>query len=248
MLTVRDLEVRYPNGAVGVSGVSLDVKEKQVVAVIGPTGAGKTTTMRAISGFLRIEGTRATKGSISFFGTNTTNREPHVMTRMGVAIIPERRKIFPRMSVAENLKALGHRSNRDGDEALERVLDLFPVLKARQRQAAGSLSGGEQQMLAIGRGLLQSPKLLIVDEVTLGLHHSLHRSLFAALVRIASEGTAVLLVDENTSMALDVAEYCYVMRNGRIQDHGPASLFRSAEMLAVGYTGKSASSPRVEKS
>jgi branched-chain amino acid transport system ATP-binding protein len=236
ILLAEDLKVRYRNGALGVVSVSLAVEANQVVALFGPNGAGKTTTVRAISGFLRAEGARVIGGRVTLFGQDVTNSEPRTTTRLGVSFVPERQKIFPSLSVAENLEALGKlppRARRK--EIYERIYELFPVLRERPRELAGRLSGGQQQMLAIGRSLVSEPKLLIVDELTLGLHYSLHPRLFEVMRLIAAQGTAVLVVDESTGSALDVADYCYLLNGGRVLMSGTASTFRGSELLAAGY-------------
>lgn len=236
MLSAKTLKVRYRNGALGVVDVSLEVEAGQVVALFGPNGAGKTTTVRAISGFLRSEGAKIVSGRVTLFGEDVTNSEPQKTTRLGVAFVSERQKIFPNLSVAENLTALGKIPPRARRQQIyERIYELFPVLKTRPRELAGRLSGGQQQMLAIARSLMCEPKLLIVDELTLGLHHSLHAPLFDAMRAIASEGTAVLVVDESTGSALDVADHCYLLSGGRVRMSGPAGTFRGSELLAAGY-------------
>jgi branched-chain amino acid transport system ATP-binding protein len=235
-VTAETLKVRYRNGAIGVDSVSLEVRPGQVVAVFGPNGAGKTTTMRAISGFMRSEGARVIQGRVGLFGADVPQREPHRTTRRGVAFVPERRKVFASLTVNENLAASGKlppRARRT--EIYDRIYELFPVLKSRPRELAGRLSGGQQQMLAIGRSLLCEPRLLIVDELTLGLHRSLHLPLFKAMRTIALEGTAVIVVDESTSAALEVVDHCYLLNGGQVTMAGPASQFRGNELLAAGY-------------
>jgi branched-chain amino acid transport system ATP-binding protein len=238
ILSVKELRVRYRNGALGVLDASFGVEEGQIVALFGPNGAGKTTSVRGVSGFLRTEGARVTKGRVEVFGVDVTNSEPHQTARMGVALVPERRKVFPNLSVHENFMALGRLPRRSQRAAaFERIFELFPVLADRRRELAGRLSGGQQQMLAIGRALLHEPKLLIVDEMTLGLHHSMQPPLFDAVRRVAAEGTSVLMVDESTGFALEVADYCYLLAGGLVRDQGPPERFRGNELLAAGYVG-----------
>jgi branched-chain amino acid transport system ATP-binding protein len=238
ILSAKGLQVRYRNGALGITDVSIEVAEGQVVALFGPNGAGKTTSVRAVSGFLRTEGARVTKGQVQALGTDVTNAEPHQTARLGVALVPERRKVFPNLTVAENFAALGRLPSRaHRKQSLDRVLELFPALADRRKELAGRLSGGQQQMLAIGRALLCEPKLLILDEMTLGLHHSMQPPLFNAVRRVAAEGTAVLIVDESTGFALEVASYCYLLSQGRVQDQGPPERFKGNELLAAGYVG-----------
>jgi branched-chain amino acid transport system ATP-binding protein len=227
-LELSNVRVRYPNGALGILDVSLAVEDGQTVALFGPNGAGKTTTTRAISGFLRTEGARVTNGQITLGGRRLNGSEPNRVARLGVAIVPERNKIFANLSVGENLSALGivpPRARRR--QLLDQVFDLFPVLEKRRHQAAGRLSGGERQMLAIGRALLLDPSLLIIDEMTLGLHYSLQPTLYEAVQSIAAAGTSVLIVDESNAFAVEVADYCYRISEGRIVEHGPPERFRA---------------------
>ena len=235
-LSAEGLKVRYRNGALGIVDVSLSVEVGQVVALFGPNGAGKTTTVNAISGFLRSEGARVVDGSVTVFGVDVTNKEPHFVHRLGLATVPERKKVFPALTVAENLRALGHLPSRQRrKEVYDRLYALFPALAAKRSDLAGKLSGGQQQMLAIARSLVCEPKILIIDELTLGLHHSLHEPLFEVVSRIASEGTAVMLVDESTGFALEAADHCYRLGAGVVKDSGPSARFRGSELLAAGY-------------
>jgi branched-chain amino acid transport system ATP-binding protein len=236
MLEVEGIRVRYRNGALGIRDVSLAAAPGQVVALFGPNGAGKTTSVRAVSGFLRTEGARVISGHVRLFGRDVTNFEPHRMAKLGVAFVPERNKVFSRLSVGENLTALGVRQGaKKRAELTDEVFALFPVLAERRGELAGRLSGGQQQMLALARGLLMDPQLLIVDELTLGLHHSLHKPLFDAVARIASSGTAVIVVDESTGFALSAAEHCYLLNGGEVRASGPSSDFRDMELVAAGY-------------
>jgi branched-chain amino acid transport system ATP-binding protein len=236
LLEVDQLRVRYRNGAIGISDVSLRVDPGQVVAVFGPNGAGKTSTVRGISGFLKTEGARIVHGSVRFDGADVTNREPHRQAKRGVAFVPERDKVFPTLSVAENLAALGvFPAPGRQQELLTIVFDLFPVLADRRRELAGRLSGGQRQMLALARAILSDPRLLIIDEMTLGLHHSMQPVLYDAVRTIAATGTSLLLVDESTGFALEVADYCYLLTAGVVVDQGPAEKFRGNELLAAGY-------------
>jgi branched-chain amino acid transport system ATP-binding protein len=235
-LVLSNVRVRYHNGALGVVDVSLEVGPNQIVALFGPNGAGKTTTVRAISGFLRSEGARVIGGTVRVFGQDVTNREPHRVSRLGVAFVPERQKVFANLTVAENLVALGTRQSRaELHERQEYVFDLFPILRERLRMSAGRMSGGQQQMLAIARSLMTRPRFLVVDEMTLGLHHSLQAPLFEAVKRVSADGTAVLLVDESTGFGLEVADHCYLMRSGAVRSSGPADKYRGSELLAAGY-------------
>jgi branched-chain amino acid transport system ATP-binding protein len=236
LLQVEELRVRYRNGAIGVANVSLRVETGQVVALFGPNGAGKTSTVRGISGFLKTEGTRVTRGRVVFDGHNVTNAEPHRQAKLGISFVPERDKVFPTLTVAENLVALGVLPPPARRQELQEfVFSMFPMLTRFLRQQAGRLSGGQRQMLALARGILSDPKLLIVDEMTLGLHHSLHPVLLDATRAIASSGTAVLLVDESTGLALEAAHHCYILSAGTVVDQGVSEKFRGNELLAAGY-------------
>jgi branched-chain amino acid transport system ATP-binding protein len=236
ILSADRLRVRYRNGALGVVDASFEVALGRFVGIFGPNGAGKTTSMRAVSGFLRTEGARVISGRVVFDGDDVTNSEPHRMAARGVAFVPERSKVFPNLSVAENLAALAGipRGGRRA-ELMDLIHSLFPVIAARRGQLAGRLSGGERQMLALARAIIRDPRVLIVDEMTLGLHHSLHPPLFEAVRRVADGGTAVILVDESTGFALEACDYCYILSAGRVQDHGPAARFRGSELIAAGY-------------
>jgi branched-chain amino acid transport system ATP-binding protein len=228
--------VRYGNGALGISDISFRVAENQIVALFGPNGAGKTTSVRALSGFMKTERASVPRGSVRLLGREVTGWEPHRTARLGLGYVPERRKVFGNLSVADNFKASGGLpKGRAFDQAVERVLELFPALRDRRGEQAGRLSGGQQQMLAIARNMIRHPKVLIIDELTMGLHHSFHAPLFDALSRIAAEGTSVIVVDESTGLALDVAHYCYLIVGGKVRDSGPPEKFRGSELLAAGY-------------
>lgn len=237
-LIVKQVKVRYQNGAIGIHDISLEARPHQVVALFGPNGAGKTTSVRAISGFLKSEGARVVAGTVTFGGRNITNAEPHQACRMGISVVPERQKIFRNLTVTENLAALGNAAKgKRKDELRDEVFSLFPMLAGRHRELAGRLSGGQQQMLAIGRALLSDPKVLIIDEMTLGIHQSLHESLFDAVRRIAEAGKSVLIVDESTGAALEVADYCYLIGSGTVRAEGTPEKFRGHELVIAGYVG-----------
>jgi branched-chain amino acid transport system ATP-binding protein len=236
LLRGSNLQVRYRNGALGVHDVTLEVQPGQTVALLGPNGAGKSTTLRALSGHLSSEGTRVIQGTVQFDGRDVTNAEPHRVARLGMMLVPERRKVFPNLSVMENLLALGSSGGRQQSSLLENVFELFPMLQQRRSEYAGRLSGGQQQMLAIGRSLMSEAKLLLLDELTLGLHVSLKPVLYDAVIKINERGTAVLVADESADFALSVCEYCYVIRDGLISKEGEPAHFELAE-LAAGYLG-----------
>ena len=182
LLKAENLALRYPNGALGIEDVSIEIDEGQIVALIGANGAGKTTTCRALSGVLRTEDMKIVRGKVFFDGVNVTGWEPHRLVKLGISAVPERNKVFPNLSVREHFISAGmHRPRAERDEVIEFGLQLFPRIRDRLGQSAGKLSGGEQQMVAIIRALVNRPRLLIVDEMTLGLHASLQAPLFAAL-------------------------------------------------------------------
>ncbi|ODU04527.1 MAG: hypothetical protein ABS81_09660 [Pseudonocardia sp. SCN 72-86] len=236
LLEVSEIQLRYGNGAVGVSDVSLTVDAGQVVALIGPNGAGKTSTVRSISGFLPIEGAKVARGRVTLDGEDVTNSSPHQLSRHGIAFVPERQKIFPNLTIRDNLLAVGHAPGRAERAAREKhVFELFPELADRVREQAGRLSGGQRQMLALARAVMSSPRLLIVDEMTLGLHHSLQPRLFRAVRQMAQSGTAVILVDESTGLNLDVADYCYLIGGGVVRAEGPPQLLRDGDVIANVY-------------
>jgi branched-chain amino acid transport system ATP-binding protein len=236
LLSVDRMRVRYRNGAIGVSDVSLQVGRAQVVALFGPNGAGKTSTVRGVGGFLRTEGARVARGSVTFDGHRVTNSEPHHQAKLGIAFVPERDKVFTTLTVSQNLQALGALPPPARRKELQDfVFELFPILPERLHEQAGRLSGGQRQMLALGRAILSDPKLLIVDEMTLGLHHSVQPPLHRAIRSIQATGTAVLLVDESTGFALEACDYCYLLSAGQIVDQGPPDRFRGNELLAAGY-------------
>ncbi|MET7992162.1 ATP-binding cassette domain-containing protein [Amycolatopsis sp. NPDC005232] len=232
MLEAHSITVRYGTGALAITEVSLSVAPGEIVAILGPNGAGKTTTLRALSGFLRSEPAVVTSGKITYEGTAVTGREPNRMARLGVVAIPERDKVFANLSVRDNLRALHRR--KDGvalDAATDRVLAMFPFLRDRMNDVAGLLSGGQQQMLAIARGLLLEPTVLLIDEMTLGLHPGIHPQLYDAVRKIAARGTGVLLVDEGTSSTLEYADTIHVMSGGRIRASGPREQFGDRALL-----------------
>jgi branched-chain amino acid transport system ATP-binding protein len=234
ILELEDLHVYY--GAIhAVKGISLDVGEEEIVTLIGANGAGKSTTLRAINGL-----NHARQGQITFQGRDITSAKPHDVVAMGIAQSPEGRRLFPRMSVLENLE-MGTFQREDRStyhEDLERVYRLFPRLQERKSQKAGTLSGGEQQMCAIGRALMAHPKLLLLDEPSMGLAPILVERIFEIVVEINREGTPVLLVEQNALMALDVAHRGYVLETGRIALSGDAKSLRDNEQVRKTYLGE----------
>ncbi len=233
MLEVDDLHVAY--GEIrAVRGISLRVGEGEIVALLGNNGAGKTTTLKTISGLLR-----PARGAIRLGGEPLAGVPPHVIAARGVAHVPEGRRVFSRLSVADNL-ALGAFARRGGGSAedLERVFAIFPRLRERRDQLAGTLSGGEQQMLAIARGLMLRPRILLLDEPSMGLAPLLVEQIFETIVDINRGGTTVLLVEQNAFMALEVAGRAYVLEGGTIALEGPAAALRADEGVRRAYLGE----------
>jgi branched-chain amino acid transport system ATP-binding protein len=218
-----------------LKGISLDVGPSEIVTLIGSNGAGKSTTLRAINGLVHPR-----EGSIVFQGEDISNRPPHEVVELGISQSPEGRRVFPRMSVTENLELGAYqRKDRDGiAEDTDRVYGLFPRLEERKSQKAGTLSGGEQQMLAIGRALMARPKLLLLDEPSMGLAPIFVERIFEIIVEINKQGTPVLLVEQNALMALDVADRGYVLETGSIALSGAAKDLRENEQVRKTYLGE----------
>jgi branched-chain amino acid transport system ATP-binding protein len=233
-LEVTDLRVRY-GGIEAVRGVSLRVDEGEAVTLIGGNGAGKSTTLRTISGLKR-----PTSGSVAFLGEAIDRLAPHEIVDRGICHVPEGRRIFPRMSVRENLEmgAYGRKEGATADD-FARVFALFPVLEERVRQAGGTLSGGEQQMLAIGRALMARPRLLMLDEPSLGLAPLLTQRIFVLLEEIHRQGTTVLLVEQNAQMALRFAERGYVLESGTVALEDEADTLLGNDEVRKAYLGES---------
>jgi branched-chain amino acid transport system ATP-binding protein len=232
MLEVRDLVAGY-GGVPILRGISLEVKAGEIVAVLGANGVGKTTLNRAISGLI---GT--TQGTISFAGQRIDGLSASAIVAAGLIHVPEGRKIFPNMSVRENLELGSYRRARNNRAAnLERAFALFPRLRERSGQFAGTLSGGEQQMLAIGRGLMAEPKLIIMDEPSLGLSPLLVEEMFALIASIANEGLAVMLVEQNVVQSLELAGRAYVLENGAVVMAGDADVLQQDRRLMKTYLG-----------
>jgi len=233
MLEVRDLHVHY--GAIrALHGVTLSVEKGQIATLIGCNGAGKSTTLRAISGLVR-----PASGSIHFEGEPIHRMPPHEIVRLGVVQAPEGRGIFPNMTVAENIE-LGAFTRRDHGAIArdrERSLALFPRLKERLKQSAGTLSGGEQQMLAIARALMARPRLLLLDEPSLGLAPQIVQTIFKIVREINAAGTTVLLVEQNARMALNVAHHGYVLETGTIRMSAPAAELAKSDEVRKAYLG-----------
>ena len=234
ILALEDVHVYY--GAIhALKGVSLTVNPGEIVTLIGANGAGKSTTLRAINGI-----NKPRQGTIRFQGEDITGDAPHRVVKSGIAQSPEGRRLFPRMSVTENLEmGAFQRTDRENlAEDMDRVFTLFPRLQERRMQKAGTMSGGEQQMCAIGRALMARPKLLLLDEPSMGLAPIFVERIFETVVEVNKQGTPVLLVEQNALMALDVAERGYVMETGRIALSGAASELKTNERVRKAYLGE----------
>lgn len=237
LLEVSDLHVAY--GQVeAVRGVSLAVPAGQIAAVIGPNGAGKTTLLGAVMGLL------PSRGAVRFAGERIDGRDTEALVRMGISLVPERRELFADMTVLENLELGGFSRRRSGESrvalagTLEEVFVLFPRLKERQPQLAGTLSGGERQMLAVGRALMAKPKLLLLDEPSLGLAPLITRDILATISTLRQTGLSVLLIEQNARAALQTADYGYVLETGELSLKGPAEdLLHDGRVIAT-YLGK----------
>ena len=233
VLELDDIHTYY--GSIhALKGVSLRVHEGEVVTLIGANGAGKSTTLRSINGV-----NHPREGRISFQGRDITNAPPHAIVKMGIAQSPEGRRLFPRMSVLENLEmgAFQRTDRANFKEDLDRVFDLFPRLAERRTQHAGTMSGGEQQMCAIGRALMARPKLLMLDEPSMGLAPIFVEKIFEIIAEINQQGTPILLVEQNALMALDAARRGYVMETGVISLEGPAQELSRNERVRKAYLG-----------
>jgi branched-chain amino acid transport system ATP-binding protein len=233
MLEIANLEVVYNDVILVLRGLSIEVRDGQIVALLGANGAGKTTTLRAITGLLDVHEGDITKGSITFDGQRIDRMDPSKIVRSGITQVLEGRRIFVEMSVDDNLRAGGYTNKKRASvqESYERVMDLFPVLAARRKDTAGYLSGGEQQMLAIGRALMADPRLLILDEPSLGLAPMLVQQIRDIVVDINKQGTSVLLIEQNASMALSIADYGYIMEVGKVvMDGDPKKLLEDEDV------------------
>lgn len=234
MLNVKNLRVEYGRIA-GIKNVSFEVPDASIVALIGSNGAGKTTTLRAISGL-----EKAASGSIEFEGKDITNAEAYKLAAGGIVHVPEGRKIFPTLTVAENLEVAGwtiRRCKKELAARFEKVYELFPRIKERRSQLAGTLSGGEQQMLALGRALVTGGRLMLLDEPSMGLAPVLVDEIFDTIVRINKEGITVLLVEQNAAEALEIADYAYVLEVGSISLAGPAAVLAADPRVREAYLG-----------
>ena len=242
LLRVDKLEVVYHRAVTAVQGINLRVEAGQIVAILGTNGAGKTTTLRAISGFLGIDDAKVTDGAITYNGHRIENRSPDEITRLGIVLVPERDKVFPNLTVAENLAVPFARQRGTSEEF---VFHSFPRLADLRTRTAGLLSGGERQMLAIGSALVCRPQLLLVDELSLGLAPAVVDDLMARLVQIRRDlDITVVIVEQNAAVALDVADYGYVLENGRCVLDGESGRLRAHGDIREFYLGQSQGSER----
>lgn len=247
LLAISKLEVVYQRAITAVQGITLAVQPGQIVALLGTNGAGKTTTLRAISGFLGIDDARVTEGSISFRGARIENLPPNEITRRGIVLVPERDKVFPNLTVAENLVVPLRRGTKSGDHARREdlVYRFFPQLESLKNRIAGLLSGGERQMLALGSAIMCEPELLLVDELSLGLAPVVVEDLLQRLREIKRElGITILLVDQSATAALTIADYGYVMENGRVVLDGTAERLRGHQDIKEFYLGQAGEARR----
>ena len=232
MFEIKGLSVNY-GGIEAVRDISFTVEEGTIVTLIGANGAGKSTTLRTIAGLVKPR-----TGSISFMGENMTGKDPSYIVGKGITLVPEGRKIFPDLTVMENLRIGAYLRSDSIEDDLEMVFSLFPRLRERSWQYGGTLSGGEQQMLAVGRALMSRPKLMMMDEPSLGLAPLIVRDIFSIIRRIKEEGVTILLVEQNANMALQVADMAYVMETGRITLSGPGNELIKDEAVKKAYLGK----------
>ncbi|MGV9556920.1 ABC transporter ATP-binding protein [Streptomyces sp. NPDC003522] len=250
-LRVEGLDVMYGRALSALRSVSLTVPHGAVVALLGANGAGKTTLLRAVSGTLRLHRGTVTAGRVRYGDTELDGRDPVAAVRAGVVQVPEGRRVFAGLTVEENLRAgglgLGRRAPALVRESRDRVYGLFPVLAERSRQAAGLLSGGEQQMLAIGRALMAAPRLLLLDEPSLGLAPQMVFRIAEVVREINAQGTAVLLVEQNAGMALSLADHAHVLEVGEIRLSGPADELARTDAVRRLYLGESADGPAGEQ-
>jgi len=234
VLEIKNLTVNY--GAItALRGISLEVRQGDIVTLIGANGAGKTTTLRAISGLLKTQ-----SGEVLYEGRNIANLPPHQIVKLGVSHVPEGRMVFANLTVMENLMmgAYLQKDKKVIQHELDYVFSIFPRLQERQKQVAGTLSGGEQQMLAIGRALMGSPKFLMLDEPSLGLAPRLITMIFEKIVEISRQhGITILLVEQNAHLALEISDYAYVLETGRVALEGPSRELRDHPLLKAAYLG-----------
>ena len=231
ILKINDLKVNY-GGIEAVKGISFDVPKGEIVTLIGANGAGKSSTLRSIAGLVKPR-----SGSIEFEGENITGKSPNYIVSKGITLVPEGRRIFPDLAVAENLRIGAYLRKDDLSDDLKWVYELFPRLKERSWQAGGTLSGGEQQMLAVGRALMSRPKVIMMDEPSLGLAPLVVKGIFDIIKEINRQGVTVLLIEQNANMALKTANMGFVMETGRITMSGTGADLLANESVKAAYLG-----------
>jgi len=232
MLKIDNLKVNY-GGIEAVKGISFEVEEGSIVTLIGANGAGKSTTLRTIAGLVSPK-----SGNVSFMGENITGKQAHQIVSKGITLVPEGRRVFPDLTVLENLKVGAYLRKDNLDEDIRWGYELFPRLQERSWQAAGTLSGGEQQMLAVGRALMSRPKLMMMDEPSLGLAPLVVKGIFDIIKEINKQGVTILLIEQNANMALHTADMGYVLETGRITLSGPGKELLKDEAVKRAYLGK----------
>lgn len=233
MLTLSGVSARY--GSVpAISDVSISISEGEAVGLLGANGAGKSTTLRAISGLIRLNA-----GTITFLGTNLVDLPPHKIAELGIAHVPEGRQVFPELTVKENLEVGAYipRAKAERSRTLDLVFSIFPALAERRNQLAGTMSGGEQQMLAVGRGLMLKPRLLMLDEPSLGLAPVVTDVTFAKIQEVHAMGTAILLVEQNVGRALAMVQRAYVLESGKVIMRGSSAELANNKQVQVAYLG-----------
>lgn len=232
-LKIEELKINY-GGIEAVKGISMDVPQGEIITLIGANGAGKSSVLRSISGLVKPK-----SGRILFDGEEITGKDPAYIVSKGLTLVPEGRKIFPDLTVKENLKIGAYLRKDDISEDLKWVYSLFPRLKEREWQEGGTLSGGEQQMLAVGRALMSRPKVIMMDEPSLGLAPLVVRDIFKIIKTVNEQGITVLLIEQNANLALQTADYAYVLETGRITKSGTGSELLNDESIKEAYLGKS---------
>lgn len=234
ILSIKDLQIRY-GGIEAVKGISFDVEEGKIVTLIGANGAGKSSTLRTISGLVK-----PASGSINFMGEELIGKDQAAIVKAGITLVPEGRRIFPDLTVLENLKAGAYlrKDKAEINKDLEWVYELFPRLKERHWQLGGTLSGGEQQMLAVGRALMSRPKVMMMDEPSLGLAPLVVQGIFDIIKTINDQGVTILLIEQNANMALKIADDAYVMETGKITKSGSGLELLNDESIKEAYLGK----------
>jgi len=238
LLQVEKLEVVYGRAITAIQGITLDANEGEIVALLGTNGAGKSTTLRAISGFLGLDDARVTEGTVRFKGENLANRPPYLTTKLGVVLVPEREKVFPNLSVVENLSASVASAGANRARLEEMAFTFFPRLADLRARTAGLLSGGERQMLALAAAIVCGPQLLLVDELSLGLAPVVVEDLAKRLVEVRDTlGITILLVEQNASVALSIADRGYVLENGRVVLDGDATRLKNHPDIQEFYLG-----------